>query len=94
MASTSVREVVLGELVAYRGEGVLGPADRAAAAKRKLVRVGRLLLERESLRIVRELAYPDVANRLGITEQAARARVSRALRALGGTLDDITAAER
>ncbi len=39
------------------------------------------------LRVVRELAYPDVANRLGISEQAARARVSRALRALGSTLD-------
>jgi RNA polymerase sigma factor (sigma-70 family) len=43
------------------------------------------------LRVVRELPYPDVAHRLGISEQAARARVSRALRALGSTLDGVAA---
>jgi RNA polymerase sigma-70 factor (ECF subfamily) len=43
------------------------------------------------LRIVRELPYPDVAERLGISEQAARARVSRALRALGSALDGMAA---
>jgi RNA polymerase sigma-70 factor (ECF subfamily) len=41
------------------------------------------------LRVVDELPYPDVAARLGISEQAARARVSRALRALAGALDDL-----
>lgn len=35
-----------------------------------------------SLRIVEELPYPEVAARLGISEQTARARVSRGLRAL------------
>jgi RNA polymerase sigma-70 factor (ECF subfamily) len=34
------------------------------------------------LRIVRELPYPDVAAELGVSEQTARARVSRGLRAL------------
>jgi RNA polymerase sigma factor (sigma-70 family) len=34
------------------------------------------------LRIVEERAYPDVASELGVSEQVARARVSRALRAL------------
>jgi RNA polymerase sigma-70 factor (ECF subfamily) len=34
------------------------------------------------LRIVEELPYPEVARRLEISEPAARARVSRALRAL------------
>jgi RNA polymerase sigma factor (sigma-70 family) len=43
------------------------------------------------LRVVRELPYPDVAERLGISEQAARARVSRALRALGSALDGMAA---
>src|SRR4029453_4021560 len=38
------------------------------------------------LRVVRELPYPEVADRLGISEQAARARVSRGLRALGSAL--------
>ena len=34
------------------------------------------------LRIVKELPYPEVAIALGVSEQTARARVSRALRAL------------
>jgi RNA polymerase sigma-70 factor, ECF subfamily len=46
------------------------------------------------LRVVRELPYSDVANRLGISEQAARARVSRALRALGSALDGVAAIQR
>ena len=39
------------------------------------------------LRVVQELDYGDVAQRLGVTEVTARARVSRALRALGSSLD-------
>ena len=39
------------------------------------------------LRVVDELGYPAIATRLGISEQAARARVSRGLRALAGALD-------
>ncbi len=39
------------------------------------------------LRVVAELGYPQIAARLGISEQAARARVSRGLRALGAALD-------
>lgn len=39
------------------------------------------------LRVVEELAYPDVAAALGVSEQAARARVSRGLAALAQTLD-------
>ena len=46
------------------------------------------------LRVVRELPYPDVADRLGISEQAARARVSRALRALGSALDGLAPTPR
>jgi RNA polymerase sigma-70 factor, ECF subfamily len=46
------------------------------------------------LRVVRELPYPDVADRLGISEQAARARVSRALRGLGSALDGVAATQR
>jgi RNA polymerase sigma factor (sigma-70 family) len=45
------------------------------------------------LRVVGELAYPEVADRLGISEQAARARVSRALRALGTALDGLAATQ-
>jgi RNA polymerase sigma factor (sigma-70 family) len=39
------------------------------------------------LRVVDELGYPAIADRLGISEQAARARVSRGVRALAGALD-------
>jgi RNA polymerase sigma-70 factor (ECF subfamily) len=39
------------------------------------------------LRVVHELPYDQVASRLSLSEQTARARVSRALRALGNLLD-------
>jgi len=43
------------------------------------------------LRVVEELSYDDVAQRLAITEPAARARVSRGLRTIGRALDPHTA---
>lgn len=39
------------------------------------------------LRVVEEQPYSEVASRLGISEQTARARVSRGLRALSGALE-------
>ncbi len=46
------------------------------------------------LRVVGELGYDEVARRLGVSEQVARARVSRGLRALGRSLvDDVEALE-
>lgn len=39
------------------------------------------------LRVVEELPYPEVAGRLGVSEQTARMRVSRGLRALAAALD-------
>ncbi len=56
-------------------------------AARSAVREGLSRLSTEQrraleLRIVDELPYPDVARELGVSEQTARARVSRALRAL------------
>jgi RNA polymerase sigma-70 factor (ECF subfamily) len=41
------------------------------------------------LRVVMELDYPAVAKRLGISQDAARARVSRGLRALAMSLDAV-----
>jgi RNA polymerase sigma factor (sigma-70 family) len=51
--------------------------------------------QREALRmrVVEELPYPEVATRLGLTEQTARMRVSRGLRALGRLLEPMTTAE-
>jgi RNA polymerase sigma-70 factor (ECF subfamily) len=39
------------------------------------------------LRVVDELGYAAIASRLGISEQTARARVSRGLRALAAAVD-------
>jgi predicted DNA-binding protein (UPF0251 family) len=39
------------------------------------------------LRVVEERSYAEVALLLGVSEQAARARVSRGLRALAGALE-------
>jgi RNA polymerase sigma factor (sigma-70 family) len=44
------------------------------------------------LRVVEEMPYEDMARRLGVSEQAARARVSRGLRALQRSLAAPTAA--
>ncbi|MDP2710136.1 MAG: RNA polymerase sigma factor [Solirubrobacteraceae bacterium] len=43
------------------------------------------------LRVVQECSYEDIAARLGISEQTARARVSRALRALGRAVTEAQA---
>jgi len=43
--------------------------------------------EAVELRIIHELAYDDVATRLGISEAAARARVSRGLTTLADAID-------
>lgn len=45
------------------------------------------------LRALEELPYSEVARRLGISEQAARARVSRGLKALASALDKSTIAQ-
>lgn len=68
------------------------------AALRSVLRVelGRLSpAHREALqlRIVEELPYPEVARRLSISEQTARARVSRGLKALAAALDAVPAKE-
>lgn len=46
-----------------------------------------------ALRVVEELPYPQVASLLGISEVAARARVSRGLQALSRVLDPELSAE-
>lgn len=49
--------------------------------------------EAVQLRVVEELGYPDLALRLGTTEQAVRARVSRGLSTLADALDASTIKE-
>jgi len=69
----------LGELRA----AVAGALAELATEQRDAVR----------LRVVEELDYAAVAGRLGISEQAARARVSRGLRSLAAALDGLGPAE-
>jgi RNA polymerase sigma-70 factor, ECF subfamily len=45
------------------------------------------------LRVIDELDYPTVADRPGISEQAARARVSRGLRVLAPAVDELAGTE-
>ncbi|HVF77133.1 MAG TPA: RNA polymerase sigma factor [Solirubrobacteraceae bacterium] len=71
-----VRVVALAGLEELRG-AVAEELRALPAAHREAVR----------LRVVEELAYDDVAQRLAITEPTARARVSRGLRAIGRELD-------
>jgi RNA polymerase sigma-70 factor (ECF subfamily) len=68
----------LAELGSLRA-ALAGALEELSADQREAVR----------LRVVDELAYPVVAARLGISEQAARARVSRGLRLLAVALEDV-----
>jgi RNA polymerase sigma-70 factor (ECF subfamily) len=76
-----------------RIEELAGLGDLRAAvseALRSLTEDQRAAVE---LRVVRELSYTEIAIRLAISEQAARARVSRGLRALAGALHVSTVPE-
>jgi len=76
------------------GEDDLVEIERAAdlvelraALTAGLAQLSRAQREAVRLRIVEEVPYPDVARRLGVSEPAARARVSRGLRALAVALE-------
>jgi RNA polymerase sigma factor (sigma-70 family) len=64
-----------------------GLAQLRAALSGELVRLSVPQRRALDLRIVQERPYAEVARDLGISELAARARVSRGLRALGRALD-------
>jgi RNA polymerase sigma factor (sigma-70 family) len=74
-----------------RIEDLAGLADlRAEVAEA----IGALPAEHQlalRLRVVEERSYADVAAALGVDEQAARARVSRALRGLAKDLEEVAA---
>jgi RNA polymerase sigma-70 factor (ECF subfamily) len=74
------------ELARIEELAALGELRSAVAAA--LAELAAEQREAVRLRIVEELGYAEVAGRLGISEQAARARVSRGLRAIAAALDD------
>jgi RNA polymerase sigma-70 factor (ECF subfamily) len=61
--------------------------DLRGALRSELATLSAARREALELRIVEELPYAEVASRLGISEQTARARVSRGLRTLAVALD-------
>ena len=61
--------------------------DHRDALRRELERLSTAHRDALELRVVEELPYAEVARRLGISEQAARTRVSRGLRSLACALD-------
>ncbi|UJA19350.1 RNA polymerase sigma factor [Thermoleophilia bacterium SCSIO 60948] len=69
-----------------RVEELAGLAELRARVRASLDRLSASEREAVELRVVEELSYADLASRLGVTEQAARARVSRGLRHLESIL--------
>ncbi|WP_036725057.1 RNA polymerase sigma factor [Patulibacter minatonensis] len=65
-----------------RVDELAGLAELREAVTRALARLPARQRDAVRLRIVDELDYPEVAQRLNVSEQTARARVSRALRRL------------
>lgn len=63
----------------------LGPVRRAVKARFELL--SREQREAVRLRVIEEMSYAEMAGRLRISEDTARARVSRGLRRLGAMLD-------
>jgi RNA polymerase sigma-70 factor (ECF subfamily) len=64
-----------------------GFGDLRAALGAELARLSVEQRDALQLRVVEERPYPEVARVLGVSEQAARARVSRGLRALASALE-------
>jgi RNA polymerase sigma factor (sigma-70 family) len=63
------------------------PDGLRAAVRLELERLSAAQREALQMRVVDELPYTDVADSLGISQQAARARVARGLKALAAALD-------
>jgi RNA polymerase sigma-70 factor (ECF subfamily) len=70
-------------------ERAAGLGELRAALGIELARLSVEQREALQLRIVDEMSYAEVASRLGVSEPAARARVSRGLRALALALEPI-----
>jgi RNA polymerase sigma-70 factor (ECF subfamily) len=76
---------VLDDADLERLEELAGLGELRTALAREIDRLSQGQRDAVRLRVVEELPYPEVAARLQVTEQTARARVSRALRRLGQT---------
>ena len=78
--------VVAGDEDLDRIEELASLGQTREALKQRLLDLDRGQVDALWLRVVEEQPYQVIANRLGISEQAARARVSRGLRAMSESL--------
>lgn len=69
-------------------------AQLRSAVCAELARLGSDQREALQLRVVEERPYDEVADMLGVSEQTARARVSRGLKALGRALEPVAVVRR
>ncbi len=74
-------------------EGAAGLSDVRLGLAVEFERLSREQREALQLRVLEEMPYEEVARRLGVSEPAARARVSRALRTLQHSLAAATVAD-
>jgi RNA polymerase sigma factor (sigma-70 family) len=74
-------------------EEAAGLGTLRGALQQELRRLSNDQREALRLRVVEERPYPEVADRLGVSEQTARMRVSRGLRALARALEPRLAKE-
>jgi RNA polymerase sigma factor (sigma-70 family) len=85
----SLERELLDDVEIDRIERLAALADVREELTRSLEQLPRDQRRAVELRVVDELPYPVVASRLAISEPAARARVSRGLRALAGGLHEL-----
>jgi RNA polymerase sigma-70 factor (ECF subfamily) len=72
-----------------RIDELAGTSELHSAVAAALAELGEESRDALQLRIVEELPYPEVAGRMNVTEQVARARVSRGLRNLRARLEEL-----
>jgi RNA polymerase sigma factor (sigma-70 family) len=89
LARLGVEPIVLTDVEQERIEDLAELGELRTAVVAALAELSTQQREAVRLRVEDELGYPAIAERLGISEQAARARVSRGLRALASALGDL-----
>lgn len=72
-----------------RIDELAGTSELRSALAGALAELGEESREALQLKVVDELPYPEVASRMNVTEQVARARVSRGLRKLRERIEEL-----
>src|SRR4051794_30063472 len=93
LARLGVSRRALTDAEIERIDELAGTTELRAELGQALTRLPAEQRDALELRVVQECSYQEVARRLAVSEPTARQRVSRALRALAGVLDQRTALE-